>query len=111
VMRTNWTPLLAALLGIGIGASGTLIFQHSKSSNVLPTAQSSTRLGNEDVPEALKNIVPPFANVPISNSQPTAQMALSQGNNFYDQKNWNQAALQYEQAITGGLDNADVRTD
>ena len=111
VTRTNRKPLLAALLGIGIGVSGTLTYQRFKSSDALPVPQPSTQLRDEVVPDELKNIVPPIANAPISNSQTTAQIALSQGNTFYDQRNWSQAGLQYEEAIAGGLDNADVRTD
>jgi hypothetical protein len=64
----------------------------------------------------------PLTNVPLANvatasdqgrvrNLARAQLALSQGNSFYDGRNWSQAALQYEQVIAGGLDNADVRTD
>lgn len=109
--RTEWMPLATALLGIGIGVSGTLAFQHWKASDASSQAQSSTRLRDEDVPDALKGIVPPFAKSPAADRQTTAQMTLSQGNTLYDARNWSQAALQYEQAIAGGLDNADVRTD
>jgi len=87
VTRTNRKPLLAALLGIGTGVSGTLTYQRFKSSDALPITQSSTQLRDEVVPDELKNIVPPIANAPISNSQTTAQIALSQGNTFYDQRN------------------------
>lgn len=131
----SWIPIATTFLGIGIGVSGTLTFQHFNPQNA---TQSSTRSSDEAVPDALKNIVPPFAdtptnapianapiadaptanaptsiaptNAPFANSQ-TAQMALSQGNALYDARNWSQAALQYEQALAGGLDNADVRTD
>lgn len=109
--RTKWMPFLTAVMGIGIGISGTLTYQHFKAPRAPTESQSSTRLSDEAVPDALKNIVPPFANSPIANSQTAAQIALSKGNTFYDGRNWSQAALQYEQAIAGGLDNADVRTD
>jgi len=183
--RTNWLPLVAALLGLGAGVSGTLTYQHFKPQSTSQTApsadtpnpESSTRFAPSAdapsaVPEELKHIVPsfsaspatdkpvadgsagkaatanspitnspitnsPITNSPITNSPKTnaplanmatanvatasgqepagnlarAQLALSQGNSFYDGRNWSQAALQYEQVIAGGLDNADVRTD
>lgn len=89
-----------------------LAYQHYQTQNA---TQSSTRLDEEGVPDALKNIVPPFANAPTANAPTangqTAQIALSQGNLLYDAQNWSAAALQYEQALAGGLDNANVRTD
>lgn len=163
--RTNWLPLVAALLGLGAGVSGTLTYQHFKlqsTSQTPPNPESSTRFAPSAdapsadapsadapgaVPEELKHIVPSFgaspatdkpvnkgsagktttANVPLTNvplanvatasdqgrvrNLARAQLALSQGNSFYDGRNWSQAALQYEQVIAGGLDNADVRTD
>ncbi len=107
-----------------MGVLGTLSYQRFQAPSAPTESQSSTRLSDEAVPDALKNIVPPFANAPTANA-PTAnapttapiadgqsvQMALSQGNTLYDARNWSRAALQYEQAIAGGLDNADVRTD
>lgn len=158
--RTNWLPLVAALLGLGAGVSGTLTYQHFKpqsTSQTAPNPELSTRFAPSAdapsaVPEELKHIVPSFsaspatdkpvadgsagkaatANSPITNAPlanmatanvatasgretagklARAQLALSQGNSFYDGRNWSQAALQYEQVIAGGLDNADVRTD
>ena len=113
-----------------------LAYQHYQTQNA---TQSSTRLDEEGVPDALKHIVPPFANAlindvpstiapvtgptdnaPIANAPPTiapfangqtAQITLSQGNTLYDARNWSAAAFQYEQALAGGLDNANVRTD
>lgn len=102
-----------------MGVLGTLSYQRFQAPSAPTESQSSTRLSDEAVPDALKNIVPPFANAPTANAPTTApiadgqsvQMALSQGNALYDARNWSRAALQYEQAIAGGLDNADVRTD
>jgi len=37
--------------------------------------------------------------------------AVVQGNTCYDQKNWGKAIEFYQQAISLGIDNADVRTD
>ncbi len=118
--KLNWTPfVITFLLGSGMGVCGTLTYQHFKAqdtSQVSPDSESSTRSASGGVPAELKQIVPSFnasptTNASLASSQNSAQRALSQGNAFYDGRNWNQAALQYEQAVAGGLDNADVRTD
>lgn len=40
-----------------------------------------------------------------------AQAALTKGNWYYDHERWPLAIGNYRQAIAGGFDNADVRTD
>lgn len=41
----------------------------------------------------------------------TAQAARDQGNSYEDHGQWPQAVAAYTQAIAGGLDNPDIRTD
>ena len=40
-----------------------------------------------------------------------AQAALTQGNSYEDQQQWPLAIIAYKQAIAGGQDNPDIRTD
>lgn len=54
VTRTNRKPLLAALLGIGTGVSGTLTYQRFKSSDALPVPQPSTQLRDEECRAGLR---------------------------------------------------------
>jgi len=41
----------------------------------------------------------------------TADAAVVRGNMAYDHQQWSDAIREYQQAIAGGRDNADVRTD
>jgi tetratricopeptide (TPR) repeat protein len=41
----------------------------------------------------------------------TADAAVIRGNQAYDHQQWAEAIREYQQAIAGGRDNADVRTD
>lgn len=46
-----------------------------------------------------------------SNRGLTAQAARDQGNSYEDHGQWPQAVAAYQQAIAGGIDNPDIRTD
>lgn len=46
-----------------------------------------------------------------SNRSLSAQAARDQGNSFEDHGQWPQAIAAYTQAIAGGIDNPDIRTD
>jgi tetratricopeptide (TPR) repeat protein len=51
---------------------------------------------------------PPLA---LTAGMQPAQKALTLGNWYYDHEQWPRAISQYQTAISGGIDNANVRTD
>jgi tetratricopeptide (TPR) repeat protein len=60
------------------------------------------------------SVPPPAAQnqtAPNSSSLSSADAAVVRGNMAYDHQQWADALREYQDAITKGLDNADVRTD
>lgn len=66
-----------------------------------------TMLGSGGTYFALK----PALTTAAASRTTAAQTSLSQGNTFEDQQQWPQAISAYKQALAGGLDNPDIRTD
>ncbi len=68
--------------------------------------------GSESKPHPSPAVVAPVAEPPPDVSAlPPANAALSLANWNYDRQNWPHAIDHYQQAISLGIDNADVRTD
>lgn len=132
--RRAWLmPLLIAVCAVGAGVTGTLLWVGSRSPTTTDAAQSryipiapTTSTQSSNAPAAnIPSVDETAASAPFSsNSSATqeppatltlgmtsAQATLTLGNWYYDHKRWLKAIMQYQKALAGGLDNADIRTD
>ena len=86
-----------------------------------PSAQSAPSSDNP-APNATSQVAQPVLpqTPPDLDAKPPAQAlagltppqkALASGNWYFDHQNWPQAIGEYQKAVTGGIDNPDVRTD
>lgn len=107
-------PLLL-LLAFGLGVGVTWLMMRGTVSTPSPPAPAVTRLPPPPAPAAVGT---PFAPAPAPAAGPPdvsqlspAEAARTLGNWNYDRQNWTDAIEHYEEAIAGGADNPDVRTD
>jgi tetratricopeptide (TPR) repeat protein len=101
----QWPALLAiAICAAGAGVTGTLMWARnaspSKSAYVPVAPEKAGSTGEVHEP-------PPM----LTQGQAPAQAQLTLGNWYFDHERWNEAASHYKNALAGGLDNANVRTD
>lgn len=111
------TALVAALAGAGLshalspGKSAKPAASKPAESQPALTQGASTVV-SVPMPEVKDEAVPPPVPSPdIVLGLPANKLALNLGNWSYDHKNYTAAAAYYQQAISRGIDNADVRTD
>jgi hypothetical protein len=117
---SGWPVPLFLLLAFALGAGTTwLIMRVSSDKPAEPVIESFLPPANQAsapvapaapqtaaVPPAVAGTTPPD----VSQMTP-ADAARTLGNWNYDQQNWTHAIEHYQQAITLGADNPDVRTD
>lgn len=111
------TALIAALAGAGLshalspGKPAKPAAPKPAESQPALTQGASTVV-SVPLPEAKDDAAPPPIPSPeIVLGLPANKVALNLGNWSYDHKNYTAAAAYYQQAISRGIDNADVRTD
>lgn len=95
--RAWWLLWLLAAFALGSGVTWLIL----RSSPTAPAPPSSTLSAELAAGERLPD---------VSNLSPE-RAAAKLGNWNYDRKNWPHAIEHYEEAISLGLDNADIRTD
>ena len=127
--------IVLAVSALGAGITGTLVWTQERAPKTVvspPTTgvQSNQSSPLDDLPPAVQNLpkAPPSQvaqpvlpeNPPDLDAKPPAealagltpaQAALVSGNWYFDKMNWPQAIAEYQTAIKGGIDNANVRTD
>lgn len=113
-------PVFIAVCAAGAGVTGTLLWVQSRapaasgaaSSTWVASAPASTWGGSSSSGTGAASAQavhdPPAT---LTAGMAPAQAALTQGNWFYDHKEWPRAIELYRQAIAQGVDNPDVRTD
>ena len=133
--RPLWPMMVLAACALGAGISGTLLWTQSRAAKTVVATQPSMGVvaPDADLPPAINNVPKPPPSQPSSVAEPVlpetppdldaappasalagltpAQTALASGNWYFDHQNWPRAIEQYQKAITGGIDNPDVRTD
>lgn len=136
--RPMWPMMILAVCALGAGISGTLLYTQNRAPKTVvsvvpdakPDAQSPTTNSLEGLPPAVQNLpkAPPSSvaqpvlpqTPPDLDAPPPAQTlagltppqaALTSGNWYFDHQNWPRAIAEYQKAITGGIDNPNVRTD
>lgn len=94
-----WNYLLTVIVSAAMGAGITWMFSSQRSTPaVRPSFPSPAPVTRSDV-------------APDVTGMPGSQAALVLGNFDYDHQRWSDAIRQYQQAISSGIDNADVHTD
>ena len=74
----------------------------------------TSQRSNAPVRTTFSSPTPPAATndaMPDVSAMPPGQAALVQGNFAYDHQRWSEAIHHYQEAISTGIDNADVHTD
>ena len=133
--RPLWPMIVLAVCALGAGISGTLLWTQNRAPKTV-VAQPATGVQSgqtsplEELPSAVQNLpkAPPSQvaqpvlpqTPPDLDATPPAQAlagltppqaALVSGNWYFDHMNWPRAIAEYQTAIKGGIDNANVRTD
>ena len=136
--RPLWPMIVLAVCALGAGISGTLLYTQNRvpktgvsvAPDAKPDAQTTAPNPLADLPPAVQNLpkAPPSSvaqpvlpsTPPDLDAAPPAQAlagltppqsALMSGNWYFDHQNWPRAIESYQKAITGGIDNPNVRTD
>lgn len=112
--RAAWSIPLFLLLAFGLGTvTGWLLVRRSSNQQARPVIESY--LPKNGAPTTA--IPPGGTHAPASAEPPNvsglapADASRTLGNWNYDRQNWSHAVEHYQEAIAGGADNADVRTD
>jgi len=108
------TALVAALAGAGLShaLSPGKAAKPSASKAAMATPPLASGVVSVPLAEGKDDAAPPPMPSPdIVLGLPANKVALNLGNWSYDHKNYTAAAAYYQQAISRGIDNADVRTD
>ena len=102
-----WNYLLTVIVSAAMGAGLTWMF-------------TSQRSRSEVQRPFTTGVQPPFSKptstatsdaLPDVSGMPTGPAALVFGNFAYDHQRWSEAIRRYQEAISSGIDNADVHTD
>jgi tetratricopeptide (TPR) repeat protein len=97
--------LLVVLISAAMGTGITWMFT-SRNSSPRPGGEFSTRAPLASPPEAaIPNATPDVSGMSAGDA------ALTLGNFAYDHQRWPEAILRYQEAISSGIDTADVHTD
>ena len=103
--KSFWVPFaLAGLFGLLVGGTATyLALQPRLRASAQPAPAAMTAAADD-----------PTTHVPapeLTAGQTPAQADRTLGNFYYDHQNWPLAIRHYEAAISGGANDADIRTD
>ncbi len=101
--------LVAAFL-LGVATSWVLL-RGSGNNQPPPAIQSFLPPASATAATAVPSVAPTDAEPPNVAGLPAAEGARVLGNWNYDRRNWAHAVEHYQQALAGGLDNPDIRTD
>jgi len=94
-----WNFVLTVIMSAAIGAGITWMFTSQRSTPAAhPVLPSPAPVMQSDVAPDVTGMSP-------------SQSALVLGNFAYDHQRWSEAIRRYQEAISGGVDNADVHTD
>ena len=94
-----WNYLLTVIVSAAMGAGITWMFSSQRSAPAVhPALSSPAPLTQSDVAPDVTGMSP-------------SQAALVLGNFAYDHQHWSDAIRRYQEAISSGIDNADVHTD
>jgi len=103
--KSFWVPFaLAGLFGLLAGGTATYLA-------LLPRLRAPAVVAAAPAAAVADD---PTAHVPapeLTAGQPPAQADRTLGNFYYDHQNWPLAIKHYEAAISGGANDADIRTD
>ena len=92
--------LLIAGCAAGAGVTGTLLFARGDSAPAyVPVAPDTSPVASDEPPPNLTQGMAP------------AEAQVTLGNWYYDHDRWPEAISHYKNAIAGGMDNPNVRTD
>ena len=91
--------LLTVIVSAAMGAGLTWMFTSQRSS--APSHPAFSPSSPAPVAEASPNI----------SGMPPGEAAVTLGNFAYDHQRWSEAISHYQEAISSGIDNADVHTD
>ena len=131
--RPLWPLIVLAVCAAGAGISGTLLWTQNRvpKNSIVPAPTTATTPDPlADLPPVVRNLpkAPPSQvaqpvlpeTPPDLDAAPPAeklagltppQKALLSGNWYFDHQNWPRAISEYQSAISGGIDNPNVRTD
>ena len=137
--RPLWPLVVVAICALGAGVSGTLLWTQSRAPQTVVASDAGTGMLAPDTPasDPLEGLPPAVQNLPkappsqvaqpvlpstppdLDAAPPAAalagltppQVALVSGNWYFDHQNWPRAIAEYQKAITGGIDDPNVRTD
>ncbi len=102
-VRSRWPGyLLTAVLAAALGSGATYLAVRPRLTappSASPLAPPLLGAGGASPPASL------------TSGQPPAQAALTLANWYEDRQQWPQSIAAYQQALAGGLDNPDIRTD
>lgn len=96
---TIWNYLLTVIVSAAMGAAVTWLFMSQRSTSEVRAVASA--------PPS----VPLNAATPDVSGMSAGEAAVMRGNVAYDHQQWPEAIRYYQEAITSGMDNADVHTD
>ena len=97
--QSFWNYVLTVLVSAAMGAGLTWLCTSQRSN---PSARPSSSVP----PETITNTAAPDVS-----GMSAGEAAITLGNFSYDHQRWSEAIRRYEEAIAGGMDNADVHTD
>lgn len=133
--RPLWPLVVLAVCAAGAGVTGTLLWTQNRAPKTVvaqtPTGIQSTQPSPlDELPPAVQNLPrapsAQFAQPVVPQTPPDLeanppaqalagltppQAALASGNWYFDHQNWPRAIAEYQNAIKGGIDNPNVRTD
>ena len=135
--RPLWPLVIITICALGAGVSGTLLWTQSRAPKTVVSVAPDAPETSTPAPDPLADLPPAVQNLPkappSSVAQPVLpqtppdldaappaealagltppQAALASGNWYFDHQNWPRAIAEYQKAISGGIDNPNVRTD
>ena len=97
--QSQWNFFLTVIVSAAMGAGITWMFSSQRSTPAVhPAFSSPAAVTQSDVAPDVTGMSP-------------SQSALVLGNFAYDHQHWSDAINRYQEAISSGIDNADVHTD
>ena len=102
--QSLWNYLLTVIVSAAMGAAITWLFMSQRS-----TPEGRPMSAAQPNPVAQPN--QPNATPPDVIGMSAGEAAVTLGNFAYDHQRWPEAIRRYQEAISSGIDNADIHTD